>query len=154
MSESMRKRIAELENSPIYWAENAKNDFSMELCSIMEEQGVSRSELARRIGVSPAYITKALGGTMNFSIESMSKLAFAVGAKIGIKFERVAQFNNMQTNNIVRNSDDTRRITKSHESWIATHVTGTEANICAGSETLNDMEKGIADEITSRIVAA
>jgi transcriptional regulator with XRE-family HTH domain len=50
----------------------------------MEEQGVSRSELAARIGHRPSYITKVLRGTTNLTAASMAKLAQAIGARVRI----------------------------------------------------------------------
>ena len=47
----------------------------------MEKQGVSRSELARRMDVSPAYITKILRGHTNLGLETLAKLAFALELK-------------------------------------------------------------------------
>jgi transcriptional regulator with XRE-family HTH domain len=74
------------QNDPAYWGERAKLDFAVELNSKMEEQKISRTELAQKVNVSKAYISKILGGYANFTIESMSKLAFAMGFKIGINF--------------------------------------------------------------------
>ena len=47
----------------------------------MENHGVTRSELARRLKVSPAYVTKILRGHANLSLESLAKLAFALDLK-------------------------------------------------------------------------
>jgi transcriptional regulator with XRE-family HTH domain len=74
------------QKDPAYWAELAKLDFAVELNSKMEEQHLSRSDLAKKVSVSKAYISKILGGYANFTIESMSKLAFALGLKIEIFF--------------------------------------------------------------------
>ncbi len=45
----------------------------------MEQQGVSKSELARRIGKSKAYVTQVLGGKTNMTLRTLSDLAAAVG---------------------------------------------------------------------------
>ncbi|MDR2174922.1 MAG: helix-turn-helix transcriptional regulator [Synergistaceae bacterium] len=71
-------RWTEAQKNPEYWAELAKLDFAVELNSKMEEQKLSRTELAKKVSVSKAYISKILGGYANFTIESMSKLAFAL----------------------------------------------------------------------------
>lgn len=49
--------------------------------SAMEKQDVSRSELARRMDVSPAYVTKILRGHANLGLETLAKLAFALELK-------------------------------------------------------------------------
>lgn len=78
----MGKLFDAAERDPVYWAEGAWLRFTEELLALMREQNVTRAELARRIGVSPAYITKVFRGTVNLTLESMSKLALAVGASI------------------------------------------------------------------------
>jgi transcriptional regulator with XRE-family HTH domain len=74
--------IAAAERKPAYWAEGAWLRFTEELLALMEAQNVSRAELARRVGVSPAYITKVFRGTVNLTLETMSRLALAVGASV------------------------------------------------------------------------
>mgnify|MGYP001489719806 CR=1 FL=1 len=70
--------FAEAEKSLAYWVEGAVLDFTSDMLKAMETQGVSRSELARRIDASPAYITKILRGSTNFTLESMVKVAMAL----------------------------------------------------------------------------
>jgi transcriptional regulator with XRE-family HTH domain len=72
-----------------YWVAGAEVDFTEELARVMAEKDVSRAELARRIGSSPAYITKVLRGNANFTLTTMAKLAFAVGMSVRIGLEPV-----------------------------------------------------------------
>jgi len=58
---------------------------------MMEANGVSRSDLARRLGVSPAYITKVLRGNINFTIDSMVRLVRAAGGEVHIRVEQRPQ---------------------------------------------------------------
>ncbi len=48
------------------------------IASLMHEQAVSRAELARRIGKSPAFVTKILRGDNNFTLRTLSDLLFAL----------------------------------------------------------------------------
>ena len=57
-------------------------DFTSDLLARMGDQ--PHAALADAAGVSPAYITKVLKGSENFSIETMAKLALAVGGKVRI----------------------------------------------------------------------
>lgn len=82
MTTTWRKFIADAERDPAYWAEGAWLRFTEELLALMTAQNVTRAELARRVGVSPAYITKVFRGTVNLTLETMSKLALAVGASV------------------------------------------------------------------------
>ncbi len=67
-----------------YWTEGVIVEFTEELARWMKEKKVSRSELAVRIGHSPAYITKVLRGNANFTAATMAKLAKAMGAEVRI----------------------------------------------------------------------
>jgi transcriptional regulator with XRE-family HTH domain len=77
--EAQRK---EFDNDPDYWAEGLKLEFAEEVGRLMEEQNVSRAELARRLGTSPAYVTKILRWTANLTLISMSKIALALGSRV------------------------------------------------------------------------
>jgi transcriptional regulator with XRE-family HTH domain len=61
-----------------YRAEGASIEFTNAMLTRMRQVGVSRSELAARIGVNPAYISKILRGDTNFSLETMVKIANAL----------------------------------------------------------------------------
>src|SRR5436190_12093848 len=82
--ESYRQMFAEAETSVDYWLAGPVTDFTEDLCRLMEEKGITRAELARRIGSSRAYITKLLGGNANYTLTTMVKLAMAVGGAIHI----------------------------------------------------------------------
>lgn len=73
---------AKLEPTPAYQAEKLTVAFLAELNAFMQAHDVSNAELARRAGVSPAYITKLFRGSSNLSIETLTKFANAVGCKV------------------------------------------------------------------------
>jgi transcriptional regulator with XRE-family HTH domain len=59
-------------------------DFTEGLYGLMQENKISRVELAKRLGSSPAYITKVLRGDINFTVETMVRLAKAVGGSVHV----------------------------------------------------------------------
>lgn len=63
-----------------YRAEGASIEFTNALVTRMREVGVSRSELARKIQASPAYVSKILRGDTNFSLDTMVKIATALAS--------------------------------------------------------------------------
>lgn len=71
-------------NSPVFLSEQLKLNFLAEVKRKMDEQGVTKSALAKRIDSSPAYISKLFGGPANISAETMAKLAHALDAKVHI----------------------------------------------------------------------
>jgi transcriptional regulator with XRE-family HTH domain len=78
------KLLREIENSDEYWAESIIADFTKEICRIMAEEEISRSELAEKLGSSPAYITKVLRGNVNFTLTTMTKLARALNSIVRV----------------------------------------------------------------------
>lgn len=47
---------------------------------------MTNAKLAESIGVSPAYVSKVLHGDVNFTLETMTKLAMAVGSRVEVNF--------------------------------------------------------------------
>ena len=83
MSKTSFKRLfADARQRDSYWIAKAIEDFTEDLFRLMEQQGVSKAELARRIDSSPAYVTKVLRGNTNFTIESMVRLVRALDGKV------------------------------------------------------------------------
>lgn len=67
---------------PEFHVERTSLEFTEEVIARMEALGISRAELARRLGVSPAYITKLLRGTTNFTLETMTRIAHILGCTL------------------------------------------------------------------------
>lgn len=72
-----KKALAEMRSSVHYHADSAISDFVDEVDRLMTEQGVSKAELARRLGVTKPYVTKVLQG-QNFTVHTMAKIAVAL----------------------------------------------------------------------------
>ena len=51
---------------------------------LMEEQGVTKAELARRLGVKRAYITQLLDGT-NMTLKTMADVVLALDSSMIVK---------------------------------------------------------------------
>ena len=81
---SFRQLFEAAAQRPEYWEEGAILEFTEALYAAMEDQGVTRTELARRLGTSQAYITRVLSGNANFTLRTMSKLAFALGMQLDV----------------------------------------------------------------------
>jgi len=84
----MAKSFAELfkaaEQSPGYQLEHIRMAFVGETTRLMEAQAMSRAELARRLEVSRAYITKLLNGNANITLDTMVRVAMALDAKVNL----------------------------------------------------------------------
>lgn len=62
-----------------YRSENIVQSFVKDLLLALEAGNLTRAELARHLGTSPAYVTKVLRGDVNFTVDTMVKLARATG---------------------------------------------------------------------------
>lgn len=54
------------------------------IANVMEAHGISRTELAKRLGKTPAFVTKLLRGDNNFTLRTLSDVFFAMdhGARL------------------------------------------------------------------------
>lgn len=57
-------------------------DFLQQVNAQMQAQDVNNAELARRMGTSAAYVSRLFRGNANLSVQTMVKLAQAVGAQL------------------------------------------------------------------------
>jgi len=76
--DSFEQFFDQAEERSDYWAERAKLEFTREVLSKMEQAGVSKSELASRLGVQPGMVTRLLSGKNNFELLTMVRLALAL----------------------------------------------------------------------------
>lgn len=77
--------VARAKRSVHYWTRVAMRDFTEDLLARMARRDMSNAALAIAANVSPAYITKVLRGSENFTLETMSKLALAVGCHVRVQ---------------------------------------------------------------------
>lgn len=75
--EKSRKRLE-------YFVHGAVISFTEAVIKRMAELKISKSGLAEKLKCKPPYITKALGGGTNFTLESMVKIALALDAELEI----------------------------------------------------------------------
>lgn len=79
---SFKELFDQARKHPEFYKELAILEFTEELYRIIEEQGVSHTELGQRIGSSQAYISRVLNGGANFTLASMTKLSAALGMEL------------------------------------------------------------------------
>ena len=70
--------------SPEYEREMQLLAVADESHAVMKAQGVSRSELARRLDVRPSYVTKLLSGDANMTLETLMKVSQALAGRLSV----------------------------------------------------------------------
>lgn len=86
----MRKQtFAQLFNaarsSITYKVENVIIELTEQIVDMMKTIGISKSDLALKMGATAPYITKLLGGKTNFTVESIVKVADALNCDVEVR---------------------------------------------------------------------
>ena len=82
--ERYRERARRLEDDPRFIAEELKLAFADDLVRLLEARGLKRTELAEKLGTNRGYITRVLDTEYNLTIETMARIAHALGARISL----------------------------------------------------------------------
>ena len=59
-----------------------------EILVLLEDLGISKTELARRLGKSRSFVTQILSGARNMTLGTLSDMCFALGVKPFITMEQ------------------------------------------------------------------
>lgn len=78
-------RKPDLGADPGFVSETLKADVVEEALQAMKRQGVTQSELARRIGKSRQYVSRLLNESANFTLETIAELSCALGQRVTVK---------------------------------------------------------------------
>ncbi len=92
LCKSLQAILDEAKKSDDYWIDSAKLDFSLAIEEKRRAVNKSYADIARAMGKSNAYISKIFRGDANLTIESMVKLARAVGGNISIQVNNDIEF--------------------------------------------------------------
>ncbi len=79
-----REILREAERDSEYWHAVPATEFASEVARRMNEQKVSRAELARRLGTTRANVTKLLRGDARLKLQTMAKVAMALNAAVHV----------------------------------------------------------------------
>jgi len=77
--------LSKLKESLSYAQETAKLEFSMQLHELMDRHSINQKQLATETGKTEAYISKALRGDCNLTIETMVALVRGTHGKFHFK---------------------------------------------------------------------
>jgi transcriptional regulator with XRE-family HTH domain len=83
MGETLTERLTKTpEGMRLYQQERAIQELTDLVCELMEEQDLSRSELAQRLGKTKGYITQLLDGRTNMTVRTISDLFAALNRTV------------------------------------------------------------------------
>ena len=69
----------ELIETPEYWITRIQLDLYTQLQNYMKENGLNRTQLAEKLGVTKGYVTQILNGDFDHRLSKMVELSLAVG---------------------------------------------------------------------------
>jgi transcriptional regulator with XRE-family HTH domain len=91
-SERFSEFFHKLEQSPNYAIEGLKIEIAEQIYQILEQEGVSKAELSKRLGTSRAYVTNILKGDNNFTLQSLADIAKVLGYNVDVTFRKVENY--------------------------------------------------------------
>jgi transcriptional regulator with XRE-family HTH domain len=80
---------AKLERDPEHWAEYLQLVFSEEVGRLLDDRRMTRTDLARRMDASKAYITKLFRASANPTFLTVAKVALALDARVSLHLHPV-----------------------------------------------------------------
>src|ERR1700687_2475488 len=86
-----REKLDEFQDDPEFRTEEVILDFTEKVVAAMRERGMNRVELAQRLGVFKAFVTKLLNGNPNLTIRTMVSIADALECKLLIDIPHCAK---------------------------------------------------------------
>ncbi|HVR08732.1 MAG TPA: helix-turn-helix transcriptional regulator [Thermoanaerobaculia bacterium] len=84
-SRSFSELYREAQQHQDYWIAGAILEFTESVVREMARQGLTRTALAERLGVTPAYVTKILRGKVNFTLATMVRLSQALDTDLHVR---------------------------------------------------------------------
>lgn len=88
------------EESLIFAIEEFVADTQYCIQKVMNEKKVSRSELAKRLGCTPANVTQMLSENSNLRLDTVAKIFHALGDRCVLQSEFLESANRLQTSGL------------------------------------------------------
>ncbi len=82
---AVTENMQDVTGDPDFLMEKLKVDFLHEVGVIMERESITSAELARRMGVSRARVTKVLNDTDNFQMGTMARISAALNCGMELR---------------------------------------------------------------------
>ena len=81
----------ELLSSKEYWLATIQLDLYAQLEAYMKENGVNRTQLAEKLGVTKGYVTQVLNGDFDHKISKLVELSLAIGLVPRLNYKPLEQ---------------------------------------------------------------
>jgi transcriptional regulator with XRE-family HTH domain len=83
-SDRFKRMLDQYEDDPEYVAEGILIDINEQIVRLMKHLDMNKSQLAEKLGVSNAYVTKLLGGNENLTIKQLVRIVAVLNSRIDV----------------------------------------------------------------------
>ena len=90
----------DLLNSPEYWLVKVQTDLFNNVRQYLEENNMTQTQFAQKMGVSKGYISQIMNGNFNHSLAKLVEISLAIGKFPVLNFEE-----NLKNNSPVLQSE-------------------------------------------------
>jgi transcriptional regulator with XRE-family HTH domain len=84
MVNAYRNFLRDIKQTLDFRVAGVQNKFAVDVENLMKRAGLKQKELAEKLDVKPAYVSRVLRGESNLSIKSLVKLADALNSEVNI----------------------------------------------------------------------
>lgn len=91
------ENLDSIQDSFEFRLENHLFEIGENISRFMKEQHLNRAQMAERLGVSRAYVTKLLNGNPNLTVGTLLKLSDVLGQELEIHFKTKLTYNVQQS---------------------------------------------------------
>lgn len=81
----IKKALQKAQSTHIPLMNKLSIQFAKNIEALRKQKGLKKKELAEKVGVSQAYITKVMQGEANYTLETMAKFVHALEADINLQ---------------------------------------------------------------------
>lgn len=91
----MNDKLRDLRSSPEFAEERLVSSFQSLLQETLERRGMSKSDLAKKMGVSKARVSQMFSDSQNFTLRLIANAFFALGEEVSIRRSSDLEFKSM-----------------------------------------------------------
>ena len=108
----IEKYLADDKSKKLYNQEVIILEVTEAICSYMNENSISRTELAEKLGKDKSFVSQVLNGPRNFTLRTLADICFALECKFHAKLDTFV------TNNHSTGESDARRVNDTPRNFV------------------------------------
>jgi transcriptional regulator with XRE-family HTH domain len=82
----------ELLKTEEYWFETLQNEIYRIVANYIEQEGMTQSQLAEKLGVTKGYISQIMNGNFNYTLKKLIELSLVVNKAPLLDFKNIEEY--------------------------------------------------------------